>query len=58
MECYASHRDFTNIKVPKLNFRNITKCRLINPAKNDLGLVSKKHLEEIIANVANTIKIN
>ena len=58
MECYASRPAFIIIKDHKPNFQNNTKCRLINPAKNKLGLVSKKHLEEIIANVANTIKVN
>ena len=58
MEYYASHSAFITIKDQKLNFRNNTKCRLINPAKNELQLVSKKHLEEIIKNVANTIKVN
>ena len=58
MECYASCPAFITIKDHKPNFRNNTKCRLINHAKNKLGLVSKKHLEEIIANVANTIKVN
>ena len=58
MDCYASCPAFIIIKDHKRNFRNNTKCRLINPAKNELGVVSKKHLEEIIVNVANTIKIN
>ena len=58
MECYANRSAFINIKDHKPNFRNATKCRLINPAKNELGLVSKKHLEKIIANVANTNKVN
>ena len=58
MECYARRPSFITIKDNKPNFRNNTKCRLINPAKNELGLVSKKYLEEIIANVANTIKVN
>ena len=58
MECYASRPAFITIKDHKPNFRNDTKCRLINPAKNELGLVSEKHLEKIIANVANTIKVN
>ena len=40
------------------NFWNNTKCRLINPVKNELGLVSKKHLERMIGNVANIIKAN
>ena len=58
MECYASRPAFITIKDHKPNFRNNIKCRLINPAKNELGLVSKKHLEKIIANVANTTKVN
>ena len=58
MECYASRLPFIPIKDHKPNFRNNTKCRLINPAKNELGLVSKKHLEKIIANVANTTRVN
>ena len=58
MECYASRSAFITIKGHKPNFRNSTKYRLINPAKNELQLINKKHLEEIIANVANTIKVN
>ena len=58
MECYASHPAFITIKDLKPNFSNNTKCRLINSKKNKLGLVSKKHLEEIIANVANIMKVN
>ena len=58
MECYASRPAFITLKDQKPNFRNNTKFRLINPAENESGLVSKKHLEKIIANVANTIKVN
>ena len=58
MECYASHPAFITIKDLKPNFSNNTKCRLINPTKNKLGFVSKKHLEEIMANVANIMKVN
>ena len=58
MECYASCPAFITIKDHKPNFQSNTKCRLINLAKNELGLVSKEHLEKIISNVANTIKVN
>ena len=58
MECCASRSAFITIKFHKPNFRNNTKYRLINPAKNELQLANKKHLEEIIANVTNTIKVN
>ena len=47
-----------NRKVHKSIFRNNNKCRLVNLAKNKLGLVSVKHLENIIENVANTMKVN
>ena len=58
MDCYASRPAFITIKDHKLNFWSNTKCILINSAKNELGLMSKKHLENIIANVPNTIKVN
>ena len=58
MKCYVCRPAFIIIKDHKPNFRNNSKCRLINPAKNKLGLASKKYLEKIIANVANTIKVN
>ena len=58
MECYTTSRAFITIKDHKPNFRNNTKCRVTNPAKNQLGFVSKKHLRKIIANVANTIQVN
>ena len=53
MECYASSPVFITTEDHKPNFQNNTKCRLINPAKKELGLVSKKkHLEKLIANIA------
>ena len=57
MECYASRPAFIIIKDHRPNFRNNTKFRPINPRKNELGLVSKKHLEKTITNIANTIKV-
>ena len=35
MECYANRPVFINIKNHKPNFRNNTKCSIINPAKNE-----------------------
>ena len=57
-ECYASRPAFITIKDHTTNIQNNAKCRLINSVKNELGLVSQKHLEKIIANVANTTKVN
>ena len=47
MKCYVCRPAFIIIKDHKPNFRNNSKCRLINPAKNKLGLASKKYLEKI-----------
>ena len=58
MECYASRPAFITFKDHKPNCRNNAKCRLINPANNELKLVSKKHLENIIANIASPINVN
>ena len=44
VECYTRHPAFITIKDHKPNFRNNTKSRRINPAKNKLELASKKHL--------------
>ena len=51
MECYASIPVFITIEDQKPNFRNNTKCRLINPAKKELGLVSKKHIWENLSQI-------
>ena len=47
MKCYASSLAFFTIKDYKSNFWNNTKCSLINPAKNESGLVCKTHLDTI-----------
>ena len=46
IEGYASRHTFITNKDHKPNFREKTKCWLINPARNELGPVSKKHLEK------------
>lgn len=51
MECYADRKAFITLKDHKENFSNNTKCRLINPAKSEIGLVSKKYLEKINADI-------
>ena len=58
MEYYTSSPSFITIKDHKSPFRNKAKCRLVNPAKNEFGLVSEKHLEKVIANVASFVKVN
>lgn len=52
MECMAKQQAFVTLKDHKENFQNKPSCRLINPAKSELGLVSKK----IIVRINNTIR--
>ena len=55
MERYTDRPAFIIIKDNTPSFQNNTKCRLINLAKKELGLVSKKHMEKV--NVGTTIKV-
>ena len=49
MECYSDQNAFITLKDHKENFRNSTKCKLINPSKSEVGLISKKYLSNIIS---------
>ena len=51
MEWYSDQNTFITLKDHKENFRNNTKCRLINPLKSEVGLISKKYLSNIISEV-------
>ena len=52
MECYSDQSAFITLKDHKANFKNNTKCRLINPSKSKVGLVSKHYRNLIISMVA------
>ena len=54
MECMAKQQAFTTLKDHKENFKNKPTCRLINPAKSELGLASKKILQKINTNIRST----
>ena len=54
MECYTETPCYITLKDHKGNFSNNPKCRLINPAKSNLGRVSKKILETLTS----AIKMN
>jgi len=58
VECYAERDAFITLKDHKDNFANNPKCRLINPAKSEIGLISKQHLEEIISDVKQKLSVN
>ena len=46
------------MKDHKANFKNNTKCRIINPSKIEVGLVSKHYLSSIISTVAEKSGVN
>ena len=58
MECMAKQHSFITLKDHKENFKNKPTCRLINPAKSEMGLVSKKILEKINTSIRNTTLLN
>ena len=47
MECHSESNAFITIKDHKEGFPNSIKCRIINPASNNLGRVSKRILDKI-----------
>ncbi|KAL9977705.1 hypothetical protein ACROYT_G015138 [Oculina patagonica] len=47
IESTARRQAFISIKDHKENFQNNPKCRLLNPAKNNLGLISKQILDRV-----------
>ena len=54
-----SERDaFITIKDHKDNFLNNTKCRLINPAKSEVGKISKKILSRVVTSLREMTKLN
>ena len=58
MECYSDNPAYITLKDHKENFRNNTKCRLINPSKSEVGLVSKSYLSNILASISKKTKVN
>ena len=58
MECYAKRPAFMTLKDHKENFKSNQKCRLINPSKSEMGIVSKKYLENIILRLNSKLHYN
>ena len=44
---YAKRPEFITLKDHKENFKSNQKCCLINASKSEMGIVSKKYLENI-----------
>jgi len=58
IESTARQQAFTSLKDHKENFQNNPKCRLLNPAKNNLGLVSKQILDRINSCIRSQTNVN
>ena len=58
MEIMAKKEAFITLKDHKENFESTLPCRLINPAKSELGIVSKKILDNITSNVRLKTDVN
>ena len=58
MECYSDQSAFITLKDNKTNFKNNTKCWLINLSKSEVGLVSKHYLSSVISMVAKKSGVN
>ena len=58
MERYADKQAFVTLKDHKDNFRANPKCRLINPAKSEMGHVSKSFLESAVREVSEKTQLN
>ena len=58
MDVNAESNCFITVKDHKENFLNHPKVRLINPAKNELGRISKTILDNINMKLFETTKIN
>ena len=51
MEVIAEREPFVTLKDHKQDFTNKPACRLINPAKSEVGIISKQILEKINSQV-------
>ena len=47
IECLAENPAFITLKDHKDNFENNPKCRLLNPSKSEIGVISRSHLQTI-----------
>ena len=57
-ECMAKRQAFITLKDHKDNFQNKPTCRLINPAKREIGRISKQILENINTTIRQKTGLN
>jgi len=58
IEKLATNEAFVTLKDHKPNFSDHPTCRLINPSKSEIGVISKRILDDINASVISSTKIN
>ena len=58
MDCFARSNAFITWKDHKENFQSNPKCRLINPAKSEIGKASKLFIENINTKVRDISSFN
>ena len=58
MEQYTDKPAYVTLKDHKDNFKTKLLCRLINPAKSEIGIVSKIKLEKLNKELVNKVKCN
>ena len=58
IECFPKRNAFITLKDHKDNFYNHPRCRLINPAKSEIGIISKFYLDKINTFLRNLTKFN
>ena len=58
MECYTKRPAFITLKDHKENFKSNQKCCLINASKSEVGIVSKKYLQNIISKLNSKLQYN
>ena len=58
MECIPNNKAFITLKDHKDNFINNPKCRLINPAKTEMGKISSIKLKEINSELRSKLNLN
>ena len=51
IEQFVNEKSYVTLKDHKGNFLNSRKCRLINAAKSEIGIVSKHYLEKLNDNI-------
>ena len=58
IEQFSEKDSFITLKDHKENFQNHPTCRLINPAKSEMGHISKSIIEQIVSEVAKSSGLN